>query len=79
MPDTILAHMGDSHAKTGMSGIVAKLRELIGIVIPIGYQDETGFHTGVKPAEKEVKCPPVMAENKQDSISSRREFENLRE
>jgi hypothetical protein len=36
-------------------GIVAKLRKALSIAIPIGYQDETGFHRGVKAAEKEVK------------------------
>jgi hypothetical protein len=40
-------------------GIVAKLRNAIRIDIPVGYQDETGFHMGVKPAGKEVKWPSV--------------------
>jgi len=40
-------------------GIVAKLRNAVRIDIPIGYQDETGFHMGVKPAQKEVQWPPV--------------------
>jgi hypothetical protein len=52
MPDAILAQMGDSTAQGGVRGIIAKLRKAIGIEIPIGYQDETGFHMGVKPAEK---------------------------
>jgi hypothetical protein len=39
--------------------IVAKLRNAIRIEIPVGYQDETGFHLGVKPAEKEIKWPSV--------------------
>jgi hypothetical protein len=39
--------------------IAAKLRKAIRIEVPIGYQDETGFHTGVAPAEKEIKWPPV--------------------
>jgi hypothetical protein len=39
--------------------IVAKLRNAIKIEIPTGYQDETGFHMGAKPVEKEVKWPPV--------------------
>jgi hypothetical protein len=39
--------------------IVAKLRKAIRIEIPTGYQDETGFHMGVKPAEKEIKWPPI--------------------
>ena len=40
-------------------GIVAKVRNAIKIEIPIGYQDETGFHMGVKAAESEIKWPPV--------------------
>jgi hypothetical protein len=38
--------------------INAKLRDAIKIEIPTGYQDETGFHLGVEPAEKKVKRPP---------------------
>ena len=33
-------------------GIVAKLRNAVRIEVPVGYQDETGFHMGVKPARK---------------------------
>ena len=40
-------------------GVVAKLRNAVRIDIPVGYQDETGFHTGVKPAPKGVQWPPV--------------------
>ena len=40
-------------------GIVAKMRNAIRIDIPVGYQDETGFHMGVKPAEREINWPPV--------------------
>ena len=40
-------------------GIVAKMRHAVRIDIPVGYQDETGFHMGVKPAEKEITWPPV--------------------
>jgi len=40
-------------------GIVAKIRKAVSIDIPIGYQDETGFHMGVKPEEKEIKWPSV--------------------
>jgi hypothetical protein len=79
MPEAILAKANDSPARAGVSKIVAKLREAIRIEIPIGYQDETGFHMGVKPAEKEIKWPPILGESKQGSISPRREFENLRE
>jgi len=40
-------------------GIIAKLRNAMRFEVPVGYQDETGFHMGVKSAEKEVKWPPV--------------------
>jgi len=39
--------------------IAAKLRSAIKHKIPTGYQDETGFHLGVNPAEDEIKWPPV--------------------
>jgi hypothetical protein len=39
--------------------IVAKLQKTISIQVPTGYQDETGFHMGVKPADKEIKWPSV--------------------
>jgi hypothetical protein len=39
--------------------MIAKARSLTRIKIPIGYQDETGFQLGVKPAQKEIKWPPV--------------------
>ena len=48
-------------ASAGMMfhGIISKLRNAMRFEIPVGFQDETGFHYGVKPAEKEVKWPPV--------------------
>ena len=36
-----------------------ELRKAITVEIPTGYQDETGFHMGAKPAEKVVQWPPV--------------------
>jgi hypothetical protein len=42
-------------ARGGVWGIIAKLRKAIRIEIPIGYQDEAGFHAGVKSADMEVK------------------------
>jgi hypothetical protein len=35
--------------------VIAKLRQVV--AIPVGYQDENGFHLGIEPAEKEVKWP----------------------
>ena len=81
MPNAILEQMGDSTAQAGVSGIVAKLRKAIRIKIPIGYQDETGFHLGLKPAEKtsqvvaglEYSWTTGSSRNKNPNI----EFENL--
>jgi len=39
------------------AGIIAKLRNAVKFEIPTGYQDETGFHAGVKTAGKEIKWP----------------------
>lgn len=36
------------------AAIVAKVRAAIEAQAPIGYQDETGFHTGVKPRDTEA-------------------------
>jgi len=48
------------HAGTaGLSpaGIIAKLKNVLRFEIPMGYQDETGFHAGMKSAEKEIEWP----------------------
>jgi hypothetical protein len=54
--------LGKTWANTGSiglvpSGIIAKLLNAVKMQIPIGYQDETGFHTGVKRVEKDDKWP----------------------
>jgi hypothetical protein len=59
---TITLHKPWAH--TGSFGfhlheIVARLWKAIKVEIPTGYQDETGFHMGAQPAEKEIKWPPV--------------------
>jgi len=41
------------------TGFFAKLRNMVKLEVPVGYQDENGFHLGVKSAEKEVKWPSV--------------------
>ncbi len=46
----------------GFRRIVSKLRNAVRIGIPAGYEDETGFHTGVNPAEKE-STPPFTAKS----------------
>jgi hypothetical protein len=37
--------------------LITKLMNFISINVPVGYQDETGFHTGVKSAQKATKWP----------------------
>jgi hypothetical protein len=39
------------------AALFARLKNAIKLDIPVGYQDETGFHTGVKADEKEAKWP----------------------
>jgi hypothetical protein len=41
------------------AGIIAKLKNIVNQYAPVCYQDENGFHTGVKSAEKEIKWPMV--------------------
>jgi hypothetical protein len=41
------------------SGIFARLRNAVRFQIPTGYQDESGFHMGVKPVQKEIQWPQV--------------------
>jgi hypothetical protein len=38
---------------------MAKLRNMVKLNVPVGYQDETGFHYGVKTADKAAKWPSV--------------------
>jgi hypothetical protein len=59
---TILAHKPWSHSgSSGFSpaGLIARLKNAVKLNIPVGYQDEAGFHAGVKPADKEAKWPSV--------------------
>ena len=37
------------------AGFIAKLRNMVKIEIPVGYQDESGFHYGAKNANKSAK------------------------
>jgi hypothetical protein len=57
---TVAVNKAWFHAGTfGFSpaGFIARLKNAVRIEIPTGYQDETGFHTGVKTEEKEIKWP----------------------
>ena len=42
------------------AGIIAKLKNAVKSSVPVGYQDESGFHYGVKPADKDAKWPSVI-------------------
>jgi hypothetical protein len=39
--------------------IYLKVRKAVRIEVRTGYQDETGFHIGVKPAGNGIQWPPV--------------------
>lgn len=52
-----LLHSGASSFSP--AGLIARLKNAIKLDIPVGYQDEAGFHTGVKREEKEIKWPAV--------------------
>jgi len=47
----------DGAASFSLGAIFARLKSAVKIEIPVGYQDETGFHAGVKAEEKEIKWP----------------------
>jgi hypothetical protein len=34
-------------------GVIAKLRAMFDNHVPLGYQDEAGFHFGVKPKDRQ--------------------------
>jgi hypothetical protein len=40
-----------------LQGLLAKLRNAIKTSVPVGYQDENGFHFGVKREEKQTQWP----------------------
>lgn len=43
--------------KDHMREIMANLKQVV--EIPMGYQDENGFHFGADPALKEIQWPPA--------------------
>lgn len=48
------------HVETpAVAGIITKLLDFVKRQIPEGYQDETGFHYGTKPAEEHPCWPPA--------------------
>jgi hypothetical protein len=40
-----------------LARVMERLFSSVKMDIPVGYQDQTGFHPGVKPQEKETKFP----------------------
>lgn len=58
MKQSTLTHKPWSNAGSfGLSpaGLIARLRNLVKLEIPVGYQDESGFHYGVKTGVKAAK------------------------
>lgn len=39
------------------AGVFAKLKNAVKTVVPVGYQDESGFHAGVKPDAENIQWP----------------------
>jgi hypothetical protein len=39
------------------AGVFAKLKNAVRFNIPVGYQDESGFHVGVKPEVQDIQWP----------------------
>jgi hypothetical protein len=53
----IASQSSSSIIQTGEpSGILAKLRAAFRQRVPAGYEDETGFHLGMEPAQNESGC-----------------------
>ena len=40
--------------------LFSRVRSEVQMRVQTGYQDETGFHIGIKPAENEIQWPPVL-------------------
>lgn len=53
LTDKPWSHTGSFGFST--AGLIAKLRNMVKIEVPVGYQDENGFHYGSKSVSKGVK------------------------
>jgi hypothetical protein len=42
---------------TFFTGFIAKINSAMDKQVPLGYEDETGFHLGLEPDEKADDCP----------------------
>jgi hypothetical protein len=40
-----------------LASLFARLKSAVKFEVPTGYQDETGFHLGVKAPQPEIKWP----------------------
>jgi hypothetical protein len=48
-----------SHLALIVHSITAKFQAALDNLVPVGYQDETGFHVGVKRSSQDEKWPAV--------------------
>jgi hypothetical protein len=48
-----------SHLAMIVHAIAAKFHATMDNLVPVGYQDESGFHTGVKRSSSGETWPPV--------------------
>jgi len=55
----VMGHKTLVYSRVGfpLEGILEKLQNALKASIPEGYQDESGFHLGVKRAEREANWP----------------------
>jgi hypothetical protein len=58
---TVMGHKTLSYSGVGfpLNGLIAKLKNAVKTSVPVGYQDENGFHAGVKPQDKQAKWPTM--------------------
>jgi hypothetical protein len=42
-----------------VADVLAKLRDCFKFQVPVGYQDDRGFHYGAEPAKKQIAWPPA--------------------
>jgi hypothetical protein len=48
-----------SHLALVVHALSARFHAAVESLVPVGYQDETGFHTGVKRSGDSEKWPPA--------------------
>ena len=53
--DNALTHV--ETAGIPFAGLFAKLKNAVTVRIPVGYQDESGFHAGVKTVGDDIQWP----------------------